>query len=203
MARITYTGTHPGRKITPAYESALQRWLKQQKRATGLYARAEEPLVETTEMFRPGGGYGAGQIALIEEEAKRAKAEALAEQVATGMSSGSLATATGLRVGRDVTRTKLGVEDVRTQFLQQALGQLAGLRGTQAGQVATTAEPYTPSYLGALTAQQQSETQEMTGAMRYAAAIRQDPSTLASQRMTAGWGQPKKKEEAPWASMMW
>lgn len=186
-------------QITPVYQSALQRWLEQQQRATQLYAGAEKPLGETVGMFQPGGGFGAGQMALIEEEARRTRAGALAEQVRTGMSSSSLATSTRLRSAADVTKAKLGVEDVRTQFLAQALSQLSGLRGIQAGQVATTAEPYTPSYLGALTTQQGIRAQELAGIRGQQP--RQDPSTLASQRMIAGWGQPKKKDEAPWASL--
>jgi hypothetical protein len=104
-------------------ESPLDLWL----------TRAKSPLTETIEMFRPGGTYGAGQRALIEEEGKRRQAEALANQVATGMGSGALATSTGLRVGRDIATQKLGVEDVRTQFLNQALQALSGLYGQFAG----------------------------------------------------------------------
>jgi len=104
-------------------------------------------------MFQPSGGYGAGQNALIEDEARRAKAEALSAQVATGMSSGSLATSTGLRVGSDMTKAKLGVQDTRTQFLVDALSQLSGLRATRAGQVAGNADPYTNSYMGNLAQQ--------------------------------------------------
>lgn len=196
MVTMTYD---PAKDVgRQTYQSTLQRWLARQKESRGLYAGAEQPLTETTEMFRPGGGYGAHQIALIEEEAKRTKAEALAEQVAKGMSSSSLATATGLRVGRDVTTAKLGVEDVRTQFLAQALSQLAGLRGTQAGQVGATTDPTYAPYMGYRAAVAGGE----AGIVSTILKGRQDPSTLASQRMTAKWGQPK-TEEPPWASMAW
>jgi hypothetical protein len=95
--------------------------------------QARNPLQEAINLFRRGGGFGAGQNALIEEQAKRDKAEALSNQVASGMSSGSLATSTGLRIGRDVATQKLGVEDTRTQFLSQALQALSGLYGQFAG----------------------------------------------------------------------
>ena len=128
----------------------LTSWVTRQKRSAQLYARAETPLQETVGMFRPGGGYGAGQVQLAEDQARKEKAEALTTQVASGMSSGSLATATGLRVGRDLTTAKLGIEDVRTQFLAQALQALGGLRGTQAQQVGATVNPTYAPYMSAL-----------------------------------------------------
>jgi hypothetical protein len=95
--------------------------------------QAKNPLQQAIDLFKPGGGFGAWQNALIEEEAKRNKAQALSDQVASGMSSGSLATSTGLRIGRDTTTAKLGVEDTRTQFLNQALQALSGLFGQFGG----------------------------------------------------------------------
>lgn len=132
------------------HQDALQRWLARQKRSTQLYRGAEEPLEEAVGMFRPGGGFGAGQMQLAEDQARREKAEALTSQVASGMSSGSLATATGLRIGRDLTTTKLGIEDTRTQFLNQALQTLSGLRGTEAQQVGATVDPTYSPYMSAL-----------------------------------------------------
>lgn len=132
-------------------QSALSRWLGTQREAKGMFAGAEQPLRESVQMFQPGGGYGRGQATLLRGEAKRAQAEALSSQVATGMSSGSLATGTGLRVERDLAQGLTGVEDVRTQFLTQALQSLAGLRGRRAETLAATQDPvYAPymSYLG-------------------------------------------------------
>jgi len=132
-------------------QSALQRWLGTQRQARGMFAGAEQPLQESVQMFQPGGGYGAGQKGLLQEQARQAQAEALSSQVATGMSSGSLATGTGLRVKRDLAQGLAGVEDVRTQFLTQALQSLSGLRGQRAQTLATTQDPvYAPymSYLG-------------------------------------------------------
>lgn len=171
------------------YSSTLQRWLAQQKEARGLYAGAEAPLQESIGMFRKGGGYGAEQMALIEDEAKQARAEALAEQVKTGMSSGSLATSTGLRSAADVTKAKLGVEDVRTQFLSQALSQLAGLRGTQAGQVGTAVDPTYNAFMSYLS---------NLGGQQEAALSRVGQMNLARQST-----QQPKEEKSPWASMVW
>jgi hypothetical protein len=104
-------------------------------------------------MFAVGGGYGAGQRSLLEQQAKQAKAEALTNQVASGMSSGSLATATGLRVNKDLSQGLLGVEDTRTQFLNQALQALSALQAQQAGTTAASQDPFFNTYLGASTSQ--------------------------------------------------
>jgi len=127
--------------------NALQRWLDQQRTATKQFTAAAKPLEQAVGMFQPGGGYGAGQRSLLEEQAKQAQAQALANQVASGMSSGSLATGTGLRVQRDLAQSLAGVEDTRTQFLAQALQALSGLRGQQAGTTAAVSEPVTQSFL--------------------------------------------------------
>ena len=140
-----------GVRGTGVRQNALARWLGRQKQATGMFGQAEQPLRESVQMFQPGGGYGAGQKGLLQEQARQAQAEALSTQVATGMSSGSLATGTGLRVKRDLAQGLTGVEDVRTQFLTQALQSLSGLRGQRAQTLATTQDPtYAPymSYLG-------------------------------------------------------
>lgn len=147
--------TVPGVNITSPsmqsiYSNALERWLASQNESRQLYGQAAQPLQESVQMFRPGGGYGAGQIAILEDEARRARAEALSNQVASGMSSGSLAASTGLRVGSDLAKAKLGVEDTRTQFLNQALQALSGLRGQQAGQAGSVYDPYTSTYMGAI-----------------------------------------------------
>jgi len=128
-------------------QNALQRWLDQQKRSRAQFTAAEQPLRQSVEMFQPGGGYGRGQATLLREEARRAQAEATAQQVASGMSSGSLATGTKLRTERDLATGLAGVEDVRTQFLQQALAALSGLRGQQAGITAQTSDPVFAPYL--------------------------------------------------------
>ena len=86
-------------------QNALQRWLDQQRRSRQQFTAAEQPLRQAVEMFQPGGSYGRGQAALLREEARRAQAEATAQQVASGMSSGSLATSTALRTKRDLAQT--------------------------------------------------------------------------------------------------
>ena len=156
-------------------QSALQRWLGTQRQARGMFAGAEQPLQESVQMFQPGGGYGKGQAMLLQEQARQAQAEALSTQVATGMSSGSLATGTGLRVKRDLAQGLAGVEDVRTQFLTQALQSLSGLRGRRAQTLATTQDPvYAPymAYLGG------AEARASQGAMQKA----QISATAATQQ---------------------
>lgn len=134
-----------------ARQSALGRWVGRQRQATAEFGAAEQPLQQAVQMFQPGGGYGRGQATLLRGEARRAQAEATTRQVASGMSSGSLATGTGLRVERDLATGLAGVEDVRTQFLNQALANLSGLRGTQAQTTAQTAvDPTYAPYMGYL-----------------------------------------------------
>jgi len=137
-------------------QNALNRWLSTQKQAKGMFGSAEQPLQQNVQMFQPGGGYGQGQAQLLQDQARQAQAEALSSQVASGMSSGSLATGTGLRVKKDLAQGLAGVEDTRTQFLAQALQSLSGLRGQRAQTLAQTQDPvYAPylSYLGGQDAQ--------------------------------------------------
>ena len=148
-------------------QSALSRWLSTQKQAQGMFAGAEQPLQQNVQMFQPGGGYGQGQAQLLQDQARQAQAEALSSQVASGMSSGSLATGTGLRVKKDLAQGLAGVEDTRTQFLAQALQSLSGLRGQRAQTLAQTQDPvYAPymSYLGGQDAQAAQQTMNVVQA---------------------------------------
>lgn len=131
-------------------QSALARWLDQQKRSQEQFTAAQQPLQQAVQMFQPGGGYGQGQQTLLREQARQAQAEATTRQVASGMSSGSLATGTRLRTERDLATGLTGVEDVRTQFLNQALQALSGLRGQQAGLTAQVSDPTFAPTLGYL-----------------------------------------------------
>ncbi len=157
MARAQAIRTPGGspQATTPAqdYNTALGRWLNRQQQARGLYAGAAAPLQANVEAFQPGGSFGAGQIATLEDEARKAGALATSQQVASGMSSGSLATSTGLRISSDLAKAKLGVDDTRTQFLTQARQSLAGIRGQEASQVAATSDPFFSTFQGAQTAQ--------------------------------------------------
>jgi len=139
---ITATGGSPLATVDTAYQSALNRWLKQQKQSAQQFQSAADPLQQAVGLFQPGGGFGAGRIADLETGARQSRARALSDQVASGMSSGSLATSTGLRVDSDLARAKLGVEDTRTQFLNQALQALSGLRGQQASQTGAVSDPF-------------------------------------------------------------
>ena len=132
------------------YQSSLQRWLDRQKKSREQFTAAEQPLQQAAQMFQPGGGYGRGQETLLRDEARRAGAEATSRQVASGMSSGSLATGTGLRIKRDLATGLAGVQDQRTQFLNQVLQNMSGLRGQQAGLTAQVNDPVTNPYLGYL-----------------------------------------------------
>jgi len=125
-----------------SYQSALNRWMQQQKQSSQQFQNAADPLQQAVGMFQPGGGFGAGRIADLEAGARQSRARATADQVASGMSSGSLATSTGLRIDSDLARAKLGVEDTRTQFLNQALQSLSGLRGQQASQTGAATDPF-------------------------------------------------------------
>ena len=165
-------------------QSALQRWLGTQRQARGMFAGAEQPLQESVQMFQRGGGYGRGQATLLRGEARRAQAEALSSQVATGMSSGSLATGTGLRVERDLAQGLAGVEDVRTQFLAQALQSLSGLRGQRAQTLATTQDPvYAPymSYLGGAETRASQEAMQRAQVKAAAATQRKSLSQFMSE----------------------
>lgn len=145
MARAT--------NLTTDYSTALNQWLTRQKQSQQQYRGAAAPLQQNVADFQPGGAFGRGQVAILEADARRAGAAATAQQVASGMSSGSLATSTGLRIGSDLSQAKLGVDDTRMQFLAQARQSLSGLRGQQAGQTASTYDPFFNTYQGAQTAQ--------------------------------------------------
>jgi len=143
--------------IQQDYTTALNRWLQQQQTSRQQYQSAADPLQQSVQAFQPGGSYGAGQIATLEDESRRAQAAATSQQVASGMSSGSLATSTGLRISSDLAKAKLGVDDTRTQFLAQAQGALSGLRGQQAGQTAATVDPFFSTFQSAKVAAQGQE----------------------------------------------
>ncbi len=173
-------------------QTGLARWLNQQSRSREQFTAAEQPLRQAVTSFQPGGGYGRGQRTLLRDEARRAGAEATAQQVASGMSSGSLATGTKLRTERDLATGLAGVEDQRTQFLNQALSQLSGLRGQQASITAQTSDPtLTPmlGYLGQRFGQVAGMNQAATGARsNLAIAGIGARATVQSARIRAGVG---------------
>lgn len=163
----TYTAKNPlsttGGKLGV---NALNRWLTQQKQAQAQFGAAQQPLQQAVQMFQPGGGYGQGQATLLQDQARQAQAEALSNQVATGMSSGSLATGTGLRVKKDLAQGLAGVEDTRTQFLAQALQALASARQGQAQTTASVNDPVTApllSYISNVMGMQSNEAQNVLG----------------------------------------
>jgi hypothetical protein len=131
-------------------QTGLSKWLERQRQSREQFTSAEAPLRKAVTSFQPGGGYGRGQKTLLREKARQAGAEATAQQVASGMSSGSLATGTGLRIKRDLATAEAGVEDQRVAFLNQVLSQMSGLRGQQASITAQTADPTLAPMLGYL-----------------------------------------------------
>jgi len=86
---------------------------------------AQKTLEDMIKLFRQGGGYGAGQNAIIDTQANQTQAKAASDAVASGMSSGSLAASTGARIASDTAKAKLGVEDTRTNLLAQAMQALS------------------------------------------------------------------------------
>jgi hypothetical protein len=131
------------------------------------YNAAKQNLEELRGLYAVGGGYGAGQYATIESEAKKAGAESMAAGVASGMSSGTGVAGLRARLGKDVTTAKLGVEDARTQKYGEALTGLAGLRSTIAGTMAgaETAAAGETAATGRLTMQLKSEEARQTQAL--------------------------------------
>ena len=129
-------------------QNALAKWLQRQKESRTQFSAAEKPLQQAATAFQPGGTYGKGQKTLLRDEARRAQAEATSQQVASGMSSGSLATGTKLRTERDLATNLAGVEDQRTRFMNQILQSMSGLRGQQAGITAQTVDPTLAPTLG-------------------------------------------------------
>ena len=172
-------------------QNALARWLGTQRQAKGMFGQAEQPLQESVQMFQPGGGYGKGQATLLRGEARRAKAEALSSQVATGMSSGSLATGTGLRVERDLAQGLAGVEDVRTQFLAQALESLSGLRGQRSQTLAATQDPISVPYMSYLGGAESRASQEAMQRRQIEASVATQQMQIQAQKDAAAKAQAK------------
>lgn len=182
------TQVRPG-SIADVRQQTLGKWLETQEAARAQYGRAEEPLQEARELYAPGGGYGAGQMAIIESELKKRGAEATAGMVAAGMSSGSMAAGLSARLGAEGARAKLGVEDVRTQQLTNVLAQLSGLRAGYAGQLQATEDPtYTP-YLGARASMYGADVASRTG-MRTTAMRLESAEKIAGMQLEAGQVQP-------------
>lgn len=167
-------------------QTSLTRWLNQQREAKQKFAAAETPLQEAVQMFQPGGGYGQGQRNLLQDQARQALAESLTSQVASGMSSGSLATSTALRTKSDLAKNLAGVEDVRTQFLNQALQALSGARSTQAQTLANITDPVTAPYLSYLGGQDALAAQQAMEVNRANAALRLGSMQAEAQKTQAG-----------------
>ena len=106
---------------------------------------AEKPIAEeygeVADIYKTGGEYGAGAKARVRDIAAENLAKSSAALVSTGMSSGSMATATRAMYGRDVTRGIQDFEDVRYERLGtalQAVAQAKEARGIRIGQAYST-----------------------------------------------------------------
>jgi hypothetical protein len=94
---------------------------------------AETTLTGAATAFAPGGSYGAGANAIIQDQSQQAQASALSNLVSTGMSSGTNALGAKARISADATKAKLGVADERSKMYANVLTQLAGLKQNMAG----------------------------------------------------------------------
>lgn len=168
--------------ISKTYQSTLGRWLTRQQESQTQFRQAAEPLGEAKGMYAPGGTYGAGQRVIIEEEARKARAKALSGYVASGMSSGTNVAGMQTRVAGDVTRAKLGVEDVRTERLTDILTRLSGLRATAAGQKGAAVDPTYAPYMGSLTSQAASQLGFMGQRQGIKAAGKRQSASIAAQQ---------------------
>lgn len=133
--------------IKGTYNTALSKWLADQATSTSLFQEARGPLTQAAKSFAPGGPYGAGQKFMIDKQARESLAAMNLSGVKSGMSSGSLAAGNIARVGGERQGAYLGVEDRRTEFLNQILSQLSNLMGTQAQTKAGAADPFATSYM--------------------------------------------------------
>jgi len=159
------------RYMRDLYSSALKRFQEKVTQARTDFGKAEKPIQETVESFRPGGGYGAGQHAIIEREAREALGAGQASLVQTGMASGS--TMAGLHglVKARATEQTLGVEDVRTENLSNALMALSNLRASAAGALLTAQEPGMESIAGFEASRMGSIAGQATGRIGAAAQV--------------------------------
>jgi len=118
------------------FQERYNQMLREMGSAKGISATPVSPdYTELVNLFRPGGGYGAGQTALIEQEAKKGSAAAFSNLVSTGMSSGTNAAGIAARIARDVTTAKLGVEDERIRRLAEALASRGGASEARIGRM--------------------------------------------------------------------
>jgi len=189
-------GPTVGERAETEYKSALQRYLDQMETMRTGFAEAEAPLIEARGMFAPGGGYGAGQMALIESEAKKSRAGSMWDLIKSGMSSGTAAGGVSTAIGKNVATAKLGVEDERTRNLMNVLSQLSGLRGQAAGTMGTYADPYYAPYMGILGTEIGAEASKFSAGMGAAGQVQAAKIKARAPQQTTGGLQ----RVSPWPS---
>lgn len=144
-------GRSPWEATEQLYGGALSRWLGRQKQMTTEFGLAEQPLLETKALYAKGGEYGAGQRGIAEEQFRKSRAEALHNLVASGMSSGSLATGINIAARGGLEQAYRNIEDIRTERYSDALSRLSTLRAGLGQLYGTVQEPSYAPAAGAFT----------------------------------------------------
>lgn len=120
-----FAGGAPGAGDFTSAEAPLRSAISEFR---GLGREAIGTATEAADIFREGGGFGRGSIAIAEQQARQTEAAGRAGLVASGLSSSTAAIGLKTRVARDLTTAKLGIEQERTGKLATALTGLSGLQ---------------------------------------------------------------------------
>lgn len=109
-------------------QDAYKKMIEEMQGAKEAAAVLPTEYTSIAEMFKAGGTYGAGQRAILEEQLKKGVALEQAALVASGMSSGTLASAVKGRYARGLATGYQQIEDIRTEKLASALGAVAAAK---------------------------------------------------------------------------
>jgi hypothetical protein len=138
---------------------------------------------QAMERFKPGGEFGKRELSLLARAKKKHMASSAQRMVSAGLGGTTVPMAEEARFEEERgDPLRAGFEETRTSRLNELLMAQAGYLGGLGGRKTTTT-----AYGGG------------GAGMGYggAAPVPQDPSTLASQRMIASWGQPRPQTAAP------
>lgn len=89
---------------------------------------------QAIDLFSPSGGYGTGQMDLVNNSLNRGVATSAINAVGSGMSSGSMAAGMNMRAANDAATQKRLIDDERVKMLAAAL-QARASAGMQAKQM--------------------------------------------------------------------